>query len=91
MFQKEIISDFSEYEVPNLDPGQSYCFMVAAHIPSRPKSSQQGALSGQLCTHEDSDGTGTLTSHDRAQSLHFCCKECFWRVIFHEFIHSSLH
>lgn len=69
MFQKDVIADFSEHEVPNLDPGQSYCFMVAAYIPSRPMSSRQGALSGQLCTHEDSGGTWTLTSHDRITEL----------------------
>lgn len=37
-------------EVSELDAGQSYCFMVAAYIPSRPKTTQQGAWSKQYCT-----------------------------------------
>ncbi|XP_003975537.1 tissue factor-like [Takifugu rubripes] len=47
--KKDIISNTSEAVVPDLDPGQSYCFMVAAYIPSRPKASRHGALSGQSC------------------------------------------
>ncbi|CAG05419.1 unnamed protein product, partial [Tetraodon nigroviridis] len=52
---KEVISDSSQAEVANLDPGQSYCFVVAAFIPSRPKATQQGALSRQLCLQRGSD------------------------------------
>uniref|UniRef100_A0A3B4WRZ7 Tissue factor-like n=1 Tax=Seriola lalandi dorsalis TaxID=1841481 RepID=A0A3B4WRZ7_SERLL len=37
-----------------LDAGESYCFMVAAYIPSRPKATQQGAWSQQLCSTSDS-------------------------------------
>ncbi|XP_018551502.1 tissue factor [Lates calcarifer] len=48
--KKEIISESSMAEVSELDAGQSYCFMVAAYIPSRPKTTQQGAWSKQYCT-----------------------------------------
>lgn len=43
------MSDSSVTEVPNLDTEEGYCFMVAAFIPSRPKSTQLGAWSKQLC------------------------------------------
>lgn len=49
--KRDVISDSSVAEVSQLDAGQSYCFMVAAFIPSRPKSTQQGAWSTQQCTH----------------------------------------
>nr|XP_046265302.1 tissue factor-like [Scatophagus argus] len=48
--KRDVISDSSVAEVSKLDAGQSYCFMVAAFIPARPKTSQQGAWSAQLCT-----------------------------------------
>ncbi|XP_068558024.1 tissue factor-like isoform X2 [Cebidichthys violaceus] len=48
--KRDIISNSSTAEVSKLNAGQSYCFMVAAFIPSRPKSSQQGAWSIQRCT-----------------------------------------
>ncbi|XP_071347191.1 tissue factor-like [Trachinotus anak] len=48
--KRDIMSDSSVTEVKDLDAGQSYCFMVAAYIPSRPKSTQQGAWSKQWCT-----------------------------------------
>ncbi|XP_029381196.1 tissue factor-like isoform X2 [Echeneis naucrates] len=51
--KRDIISDSSVAEVKNLDEGYSYCFMVAAYIPSRPKSTQQGAWSTQCCTKKD--------------------------------------
>lgn len=51
--KRDNISDSSEAEVSKLDAGQSYCFMVAAFIPSRPKASQLGALSPQQCTKSD--------------------------------------
>ncbi|KAI3375401.1 hypothetical protein L3Q82_021887 [Scortum barcoo] len=48
--KKQIISDSSITVVPDLDAGQSYCFMVAAFIPSRPKTTQQGAWGIHSCT-----------------------------------------
>lgn len=45
--------------MPDLDPGQSYCFMVAAYIPSRPKASRHGTLSGQSCIRRK---TGTIVA-----------------------------
>ncbi|XP_034039464.1 tissue factor-like isoform X1 [Thalassophryne amazonica] len=48
--KRDIISDSNVAEVSNLDAGQSYCFMVAAYIPSRPKANQLGAWSKQQCT-----------------------------------------
>ncbi|KAM9719053.1 tissue factor-like isoform 1-T8 [Menidia menidia] len=48
--KRDLISDSSRALVPGLDPGQSYCFMVAAFIPSRPRKTQQGAWSSQLCS-----------------------------------------
>ncbi|KAG7471748.1 tissue factor-like [Solea senegalensis] len=47
--KRDVISNSSVAEVSQLDAGESYCFMVAAFIPSRPKSTQQGAWSKQLC------------------------------------------
>ncbi|XP_074544322.1 tissue factor-like [Halichoeres trimaculatus] len=63
--QRDHISDRSLAEVTHLDPGQSYCFSVTAYIPSRPKSSQEGAWSDPLCaqTHGNSSnklGPGAL-------------------------------
>nr|XP_020475274.1 tissue factor-like [Monopterus albus] len=49
--KRDIISKANIREMPELDAGQSYCLMVAAYIPSRPKATQQGAWSKQLCTH----------------------------------------
>ncbi|KAM8850945.1 tissue factor-like [Spinachia spinachia] len=51
--KRDIISNNSTAEVSKLDPGQKYCFMVAVFIPSRPKSTQQGAWSTQQCTSEE--------------------------------------
>ncbi|XP_053186234.1 tissue factor-like [Scomber japonicus] len=42
---RDIISDYSIANVSGLDPGVSYCFTVAAFIPSRPKDLQHGAWS----------------------------------------------
>ncbi|XP_054459446.1 tissue factor-like [Anoplopoma fimbria] len=51
--KRDIISNSTTAEVSKLDAGQSYCFMVAAFIPSRPKSTQQGPWSIQQCTPGD--------------------------------------
>lgn len=51
--KRDVISETSVAEVSNLDAGQSYCFMVAAFIPSRPKTFQHGAWSTQWCTQGD--------------------------------------
>nr|XP_040027979.1 tissue factor-like [Gasterosteus aculeatus aculeatus] len=59
--KRDIISDSSTAEVSKLDAGQRYCFMVAAFIPSRPKSTQQGAWSNQQCTPEGSSVVQELT------------------------------
>uniref|UniRef100_A0A3Q4C070 Tissue factor n=1 Tax=Mola mola TaxID=94237 RepID=A0A3Q4C070_MOLML len=53
--KRDIIAPSTVTEVSNLDAGQSYCFMVAAFIPSRPKVSQLGAWSVQSCTQRDPD------------------------------------
>lgn len=48
--KRDIISDDSVARVEKLDAGESYCFMVAAYIPSRPKDHKQGEWSTQICT-----------------------------------------
>ncbi|KAM3603875.1 uncharacterized protein V6R79_003358 [Siganus canaliculatus] len=52
--KRDIITNSSVAEVSKLDPGSSYCFMVAAFIPSR-TTNQLGAWSMQLCTPDDSN------------------------------------
>uniref|UniRef100_A0A096LXL7 Tissue factor n=1 Tax=Poecilia formosa TaxID=48698 RepID=A0A096LXL7_POEFO len=60
---KPSIFDSSSAEVSGLDAGQSYCFMVAAFIPSRPKATQQGAWSTLQCRQGDTHFTqGAYTS-----------------------------
>ncbi|XP_038573103.1 tissue factor-like isoform X2 [Micropterus salmoides] len=49
--KRDIMSDSSTAVVSGLDAGQSYCFMVAAFIPSRPQTTQNGAWSTQRCTN----------------------------------------
>ncbi|XP_054452524.1 tissue factor-like [Anoplopoma fimbria] len=51
--KRDIISNSTTAEVSKLDAGQIYCFMVAAFIPSRPKSTQLGPWSIQQCTPGD--------------------------------------
>ncbi|XP_037131840.1 tissue factor-like [Syngnathus acus] len=48
--KRDIIFKSNKGEVSGLDADQSYCFMVAAFIPSRDKLHQQGAWSIQQCT-----------------------------------------
>ncbi|XP_040912055.1 tissue factor-like [Toxotes jaculatrix] len=48
--KRDIITDSSLAEVSGLDAGESYCFMVAAYIPSRARAAQLGAWSEQQCT-----------------------------------------
>ncbi|XP_028284205.1 tissue factor-like isoform X2 [Parambassis ranga] len=48
--KRDIIFASSMANISGLDAGHSYCFMVAAFIPSRPKPSQHGVWSTQVCT-----------------------------------------
>uniref|UniRef100_A0A3B3YU37 Tissue factor n=1 Tax=Poecilia mexicana TaxID=48701 RepID=A0A3B3YU37_9TELE len=59
--KKKKIVDSSSAEVSGLDAGQSYCFMVAAFIPSRPKATQQGAWSTLQCRQGDTHFTQDLS------------------------------
>ncbi|KAM4727622.1 tissue factor-like [Anableps anableps] len=59
--KREKISDSNTAEVSGLDAGQSYCFMVAAFIPSRPKANQHGAWSTQHCRQIDTHFTQDLS------------------------------
>ncbi|KAG7251470.1 hypothetical protein CRUP_034594, partial [Coryphaenoides rupestris] len=47
--QKEVECDSNMAMVGDLEPQQSYCFSVAAFIPSRDRRSQLGAWSQQQC------------------------------------------
>ncbi|XP_076600381.1 tissue factor-like [Chaetodon auriga] len=60
--KRDFISNSSMAELSKLDPGQSYCFMVAAFIPSRPKATQQGAWSVQRCTQGNSNVVEELST-----------------------------
>ncbi|XP_034743828.1 tissue factor-like [Etheostoma cragini] len=59
--KRDILSDSITALVSNLDAGQSYCFMVAAFIPSRPKATQQGAWSPRQCTLGDRNSLEELS------------------------------
>ncbi|RVE61383.1 hypothetical protein OJAV_G00170440 [Oryzias javanicus] len=48
--KRDVESLTSTAEISGLDPGQSYCFMVAAYIPSRARANQNGASSLEQCT-----------------------------------------
>lgn len=48
--KKELVFESSVAEILRLEPGQSYCFSVAAFIPSRAADAQLGAWSQQQCT-----------------------------------------
>ncbi|TNN35921.1 Tissue factor [Liparis tanakae] len=56
--KRDIISDSSTAEVSELNAGQSYCFMVAVLIHTRPKSTQLGAWSAQKCLPGDEMSLG---------------------------------
>ncbi|XP_054878710.1 coagulation factor IIIa [Poeciliopsis prolifica] len=45
----------SVIEMTNLDKGESYCFNVQAHIPSRRREKQFGLLSATKCSHNDEE------------------------------------
>ncbi|KAL3987877.1 hypothetical protein ACER0C_012195 [Sarotherodon galilaeus] len=51
--KRDVISNSSMTQIQGLDKGESYCFMVAAFIISRPKATQQGSWSMQQCTKRD--------------------------------------
>lgn len=53
--KRDEISNSSMKVIPGLDEGESYCFMVAAFIRSRPKATQQGSWSLQQCTEGSQD------------------------------------
>ncbi|KAM9349406.1 tissue factor-like [Symphorus nematophorus] len=53
--KRDNISDSSIAQVSGLDAGHSYCFVVAAFIPSRPPNSQYGAWSEQRCSQGQTD------------------------------------
>ncbi|XP_061925650.1 tissue factor-like [Entelurus aequoreus] len=48
--KRDIISKSNRAEVSGLDAGHSYCFMVAAFIPTRAPAYRQGTWSMQQCT-----------------------------------------
>ncbi|CAI5661254.1 tissue factor [Oreochromis niloticus] len=52
--KRDVISNSSMTQIQGLDEGESYCFMVAAFIISRPKATQQGSWSMQQCTERAS-------------------------------------
>ncbi|XP_029930473.1 tissue factor-like [Myripristis murdjan] len=51
--KRENISDYSIAKLSNLDAGDSYCFKVAAFIPSRAKALQLGAWSQEVCSEAE--------------------------------------
>nr|XP_019961836.1 PREDICTED: tissue factor isoform X1 [Paralichthys olivaceus] len=59
--KRDFISDSSMAVLSELDAGQSYCFMIAAYIPSRPRTTQQGAWSEQFCMKRKAIDTQGLT------------------------------
>lgn len=52
--QKETMSDLRDVELNNLDKGESYCFMVAAYIPSRSVEKRLGDWSKPQCSPRES-------------------------------------
>ncbi|KAM9460228.1 tissue factor-like [Salvelinus alpinus] len=52
--KKEKMSDLRNVELTNLDKGQSYCFMVAAYIPSRSAQKRLGDWSKPQCSPRES-------------------------------------
>uniref|UniRef100_W5JZL2 Tissue factor n=2 Tax=Astyanax mexicanus TaxID=7994 RepID=W5JZL2_ASTMX len=47
---RKVVVDGNEVEMTELDAGQSYCFTVAAHIPSRKRGKKTGKLSFPQCS-----------------------------------------
>ncbi|XP_021445367.2 tissue factor [Oncorhynchus mykiss] len=52
--KKETMSDLRDVELNNLDKGESYCFMVAAYIPSRSVEKRLGDWSKPQCSPRES-------------------------------------
>lgn len=48
------MSDLRDVELTNLDKGESYCFMVAAYIPSRSAEKRLGDWSKPKCSPRES-------------------------------------
>ncbi|KAM6948260.1 tissue factor-like [Aplochiton taeniatus] len=48
--KKEVVSEFSVVEIKTLDPEETYCFSIAAYVPSRPIASRLGDWSPLQCT-----------------------------------------
>uniref|UniRef100_A0AAX7UAQ0 Tissue factor n=1 Tax=Astatotilapia calliptera TaxID=8154 RepID=A0AAX7UAQ0_ASTCA len=59
--KRDEISNSSMKVIPGLDKGESYCFMVATFIRSRPKATQQGSWSMQQCTESSQDNLQDLS------------------------------
>ncbi|XP_030017143.1 tissue factor-like isoform X2 [Sphaeramia orbicularis] len=59
--KRDVTSNSSTAKISNLDAGQSYCFMVAAFIPSRAKAHKQGEWSSQICTPGHKSPLGELS------------------------------
>uniref|UniRef100_A0AAX7TD67 Tissue factor n=1 Tax=Astatotilapia calliptera TaxID=8154 RepID=A0AAX7TD67_ASTCA len=59
--KRDEISNSSMKVIPGLDKGESYCFMVATFIRSRPKATQQGSWSMQQCTESSQDNLQGVT------------------------------
>ncbi|KAJ0012354.1 hypothetical protein NQD34_013329 [Periophthalmus magnuspinnatus] len=56
----ELEVDSNMPQIQKLNPGQSYCFMVAAFVPSRALPLQRGEWSAHICT----SGSGVLDELD---------------------------
>uniref|UniRef100_A0A668AVB3 Tissue factor n=1 Tax=Myripristis murdjan TaxID=586833 RepID=A0A668AVB3_9TELE len=76
--KRENISDYSIAKLSNLDAGDSYCFKVAAFIPSRAKALQLGAWSQEVCSEAERHilhgkyGTHYIYTHHPALILQKC-------------------
>lgn len=82
MWQREVVSDSNLATVSGLDAGLGYCFMVAAFIPTRPKTQQHGAWSKQLCRQADTQvwqGTHTFSVYNKQL---YCRTQQYWSAGF---------